>query len=421
MPPGFLDLDLEPWTTAEQAPSSAPRVFQQEEAGPSMQRTVCPAPVLDRRQKHFFSRAQADANRLQPSKRKHPDFDSTPQEPSTSKRHKSLSETELGIIKLAASILDVPVSSLLAAHSGTHARSEGSSITYDSLEAPSTGPEQTDGFDISVEPPQQAPRRQQPAPTSAPTFQSQAAFNGSGNVGYQEPHPFRGDLNINSKNHLEWWSLNGGMVFDDFEAPITVAQQNNPSTRQDPISQLNDWSHPRFEEVIHTSESGAGGQPAWGSAPQGLHNGYHGPIQSQSIPTDSLQHPGPIGVQISHPNVQMFGPFPYSVRPRPEARMSEINPAIMEMDQKGDILGTTFGNQDMRSSNHARVAENNSQTFTLKRPRQRRNHSSGDGRRPGRRGPLTEEQRLETSLTRRQGACIRCQWQAIKVKDCAVD
>lgn len=413
MPPGFLDLDLEPWTTAEQAPSSAPRVFQQEEAGPSMQRTVCPAPVLDRRQKHFFSRAQADANRLQPSKRKHPDFDSTLQEPSSSKRLKSLSETELEIIKLAAGILDVPVSSLVAAHSGTHARSEGSSITYDSLEAPSTGPEQTDGFDISVEPPQQAPHRQQPAPTSAPNFQSQAAFNGRGNVGYQEPHTFRGDLNIR-------WSLNGGMVFDDFEAPITVSQQNNPSTRQDPVSQLNDWSHSRFE-VIHTSESGASGQPAWGSAPQGLHNGYHGPIQSQSIPTDSLQHPGPMGVQISHPNVQMFGPFPYSARPRPEARMTEINPAIMEMDQKGNILGTTFGNQDMQSSNHARVTENNNQTFALKRPRERRNHSSGDGRRPGRRGPLTEEQRLETSLTRRQGACIRCQWQAIKVKDCAVN
>ena len=414
MPPLFLDLDLEPWSSAEQemAPGSAPRTFQQDEAGPNMQRTVCPAPVLDRRQEHPFSRAPADAHCLQPSKRKHPDVDSSPPELLSSKRHKSLSETELGIIKLAAGILEIPLASLLAARSETHARSEGSSITYDSHEAPSTGPEQTDGFDISVEPPG---RRQQPAPTSAPAFPSPAAFNGNANVGYSEPHAFRGDLNINSKNHLEWWSVNGGMVFNDFEPPTTAPPPTNPQIRQDPISQPDEWGHPRFEDTILPSEPGAGGQPAWGSAPQGLPDGYHG-IPPQGFPADQLQHSGPAALQLPQLHRQMFGPIPYGARSRQEARISDMSPAFMEMDYNGDTSEIAFGGHDVRPPNQARVTESSKQTSALKPPRQRRNHRNGDGRRPGRRGPLTEEQRLETSLTRRQGACIRCQWQAIKVK-----
>jgi hypothetical protein len=417
MPPITLDLDLEPWKSVEQAPTSAPREFQEEEAGPCMQRTVRPIPAFVRQQAHSLSRAQADANGVQPSKRKHPHVDPSPPGQSSTKKHKSLSETELGIIKLAAGILEIPVASLLSAHFETYTQSAGSSITYDSHDAPSTGPEQTDGFDIPAEPARHAPpRRQQPDPTPTPSFQGQAAYN---NMEFQTPtpHSFRGDLSINSTKHLEWWGLNPGVIFEDLEIQTTVQQQTSTPTRQDPISQLNNWGQTRFEEAVITSDPDVSGQPAWASATETLHNEYHTQIQTQNISANHMQQSGPIAPHTLQPDRQMFGPFPYGAMPHQETRISDLNPTVMETDQNGVISESAFGSQDMRLPSQARGVEDVNQSFASARPRQRRNHSPHHSRRPGRRGPLTEEQRLETSLTRRQGACIRCQWQAIKVKD----
>ena len=418
MPPVFFDLELEPWTSGEQAGSSASRAFQQEEAGPSSQRTVHPETLLHRRREHPINGAQADANRPQPSKRKQPNVESSPPDQSSSKKPKILSETELGIIKLAAGILDVPLSSLLAAQTESQAHSEGSSTTYDSLETPSTGQEQADGYDIPVEPTVQPSRHQHPAPTSAPTFQPQVGgYDGNINGGYQNLHTFRNDLDANSKNHLEWWGLNPGL-FDDFQASSSAGQPSNPPIRQEAPSQPNDWGHGRFEEANVTAAPGPSSQPAWGFAPQGPTNGYHGPFQAHSIPTEPMQHTAPFGPQPPPPGRQAFAPFNYGARSRTEARTANISPAIIELDDNLDILGTTFGTQEIRplATNQARVGENHNQAYPLKRPRQpRRANNGGDGRKPGRRGPLTEEQRLETSLTRKKGACIRCQRQAIKV------
>lgn len=401
MPPHFVDLD--PWVLGEQTFNSAPRTFQQEEPAPNLQRTVSSTASLHRPDKHSIRSPQADANCFQPSKRKHPNFEPSPPEQTGLKKHKSLSETDLGIIRLAARILEIPVASLLAAQSDVQVHSEGSSTTYDSLETPSTGPEQTDGYEIQVEPARNAARRPQPAPTSAPVFQLQTgAYEGNPNAGYQEPHTFRDDLDINSKNHLAWWGL------DDFNPSTEPTHQTNPPIRQEPQAQMNDWGHTRFDDAILTPGDGSNGPNSWIFAPQEQFNGYHGPGQSHNTPIDPMPHPSSQGAQLPQPSSQTFGLFNLSGQPRHEARTAHIAPQIIELDENGDISGAAFEGQDLRQ-----IRQN--QAFPLKRPRPRTTKNSGDGRKPGRRGPLTEEQRRETSLTRKKGACIRCQRQQIKV------
>lgn len=321
-----------------------------------------------------------------------------------------MSDIELAIIKVAADILKVPVDNLLTVHSDSQGRSEHSSTTYDSLGTPSTGPEQVDGYDIPVELIGQPQRRLHVAPTSAPTFQSQAGvFDGNTNAAYQEPHTFRGDLNIASKNHLEWWALHSGLEFDAFEPSNTTAKQTGPPIHQEPHTQLNDWGNTRFEEATFISEPSTSGQPSWGSTPQGPHNGYYEPPPPHNIPTEPLQYPGPLGQQVPQPHRLVFGPSNYNDRLRHDSRAADISPAITDHDDNGDVLGTTVPRQETRPLKQT-------QAYIVKRPRQPRGATnSGDSRRPGRRGPLTEEQRLETSLTRKKGACIRCRWQAIKV------
>lgn len=324
-----------------------------------------------------------------------------------------MSDTELGIIKLAADILKVPVDSLLTVHSNSQARSEHSSTTFDSLETPSIGPEEVDGYDIPVEPIGQPQRRLHPAPTSAPTFLPQAeAFDGSTNVGYQEAHTFQGDLNSDSKNHLEWWALHSDLALDPFEPSNTIGKQTGPLIRQEP--RTHDLSNARFDEIISVSDPGTSGQPSWGSTLPGPHNGYHEPSPPQAHPPKPQQYPGPLGQLAPQSSRPVFGPANYNAKIRRKMRAADISPVATDVDN-ADVLRTTFPRQESRSLNQT-------QAYTVKRPRQHgRAKSSGDSRRPGRRGPLTEEQRLETGLTRKKGACIRCRWQAIKVNEAVVN
>jgi hypothetical protein len=415
----FYDLELEPWMSGEQAVSSYSRAFEQE-SGPSAHRLVYPETGVDRRRGHASNRVQGDANCLQPSKRKQVNGGSSPPEQSTAKKQKNLTETDLAIIKLAAGILEVPVTSLLATRTDTAEHSGSSSTTYDSLEAPSTGPEQADGYDLTAEPTRHPHRYQQPAPTSAPAFQPVGGFNGNTTAGYPEPPTFRDELDINSKNHLEWWGLNPGLVFNDFNASTSGGQQAGGPIRQEQSSHVDNdnWGHGDIGDTIFTSGPVTSNQPAWSSTPHGLSHGYHEPAPPHRMQNQPSQNPVYFGPVPPPHGRQPFGPSNYGNRARHDSRPANMGSAITELDGDGKALGTTLGSQEIPQPNQGQSNDPPTQNYVAKRPRpSHRVNNGGDVRKPGRRGPLTDEQRRETCLTRQKGACIRCQRQAIKVRN----
>lgn len=420
MPPVFHDLDLEPWTSGEQAAAPLSRPFQHEAVGTSATRTeyLFPETNIDRRRGQLSNRVPSngpriDADHPQISKRKQQTAGSTsPPEQSTSKRQKNLSDTELGVIRLAASILQVPVSSLLAAHTEAQGHSEGSSTTHESIETPSTGPERIEGSDIPVEISLQPAPRQHPAPTSAPSLQPVNGFESTTNAGYSELPTFRNDIDVNSKVHLEWWGLNPSLIFDDFESPAPQGQKTDAPIHQELSSHPSDWGHTRFGEEALESGPTSNNVPAWTSIQQGPPNTY---VTSHDA-AEVLQHPISFAIQPQPHASQVFGPSIYDSNVHTESRVMDMSAEIMEFDENYGIDRAGTRKKDT-VSNHNVVNGGRSNIYTPRRPRQSRkvNHDS-ESRRPGRRGPLTDEQRLATSLTRKRGACIRCQRQAIKAR-----
>lgn len=143
------------------------------------------------------------------------------------------------------------------------------------------------------------------------------------------------------------------------------------------------------------------------------YNNIHECDQSNALPLEPTLSSIPLSAQAGPPLDQYFD---FNVGLELDG-IGETYSAGLGMDQHSQIGINMHGLQDSHEASLGAVNIIPDVGGAIARSRRKRGANvSGNGRRRGRLGPLTEAQKIETRSTRRIGACIHCRMSKIQVK-----
>lgn len=327
---------------------------------------------------------------------------------------------ELGIVQLAAGILEIPIEELLPELSRSLPHSE-SSTSLESVKTSSIDSEQEGEYREGLtEPIRQETSRQQSRSLPTPDFQVHTGtYPRDCNAEHQADLSFPNYLNLDAQNHIDWWGLDPNLPQDKLFNSSAIPESGTfLPMQQGPAINVQNWDHQSFEKANTTIDHDVSTQTPWNSAQQGPYNITHGAIQPQTDPAEPLPPYYAPDFQLQHSaRAQSLLPSSFGSGHGNGTESAEVGPGLGSRDgDKLQLLKAT-DIQEMRQSNLLQGDDILPDSEpVIQGPSQRRVRKGGEDQKSRRRGPLTDAQRHETNLTRKLGACIRCRWQQIKVK-----
>jgi hypothetical protein len=333
--------------------------------------------------------------------------------------------TELGIIRLAANVLRIPLEDLLRyaesqSHSETSSTSVESSAYIDS--------EEEDDHRATLRPGNEGNIQLQSTGSSelpaAGICERNEVYEADCVRANQVSPSASNAFNINAQNDFDW-GFNDQDFSIDSGTPFSHTQMHgleNPTQQDHEVH--HDWD--RNTNAKTSAVESANTTAAWNSLQQGPYNNnatyvtlqHQKSQKSQNKPgksllLDELQlhsssgRPAysPSNYWLSHEDGNIPKGFPFN--------NTEVNNGYD--DDRQQSTATTIP-QQLEHGNPQQGYDNTQGTEIIKLGFQQDKVSKiGEGFKARRRGPLSEAQRQETCMTRKLRACIRCQRQQIKV------
>jgi hypothetical protein len=331
---------------------------------------------------------------------------------------------ELGIIRLAANVLRIPLEDLLhyaelQSHSETSSTSFESSAYIDS--------EEEDDHRATLKPGNEGNIRLQSTGSSelpaAGICERTEVYEADGVRANQVPPGVSNAFNIDAQNGFDWafdqdFAIDSGASFGNTQ----IHGLENPTQQDHEVHHDSDRNTNARTSAIESANTAT----AWNSLQQGPYNeiAIYATLQpqksqkSQNKPArsellDELQ----LHSSSSRPAYSPFNCWP----PHEEGNITkgfrfnntEVNNGYD--DDRQQSTATTIL-QQLERGNPQQGYDSTQGTETIRQGFQQGKVSkTGEGPKARRRGPLSEAQRQETHMTRKLRACIRCQRQQIKV------